>query len=285
MKPTLPDVVLDHRTQARQRDELITIIDNESSRPSSRRRLVVPLLAAAAVVAVIAGLAFAVPALRGTKAQPQVAGPDTASAKPELEPLTAAEKEAYAKKCDPSGGKPARKGTVVDGFKWVDPPADSRAIAWVLVKGMKMTNACGFNTKGQVSEIGFASSGETMQAVIHKTGAGSGSYARSVARITIAIGTGPATEAVLRNGFFFAPMKYVDTYNPKTPDAPPTYTVRAYDAAGKLIYASAKTQREMTAQFDGCYTDPAGTRVVYVGGGRKGTPPVSQCSRGVAWNW
>ncbi|WP_344215806.1 hypothetical protein [Kribbella sancticallisti] len=58
-------------------------------------------------------------------------------------------------------------------------------------------------------------------------------------------------------------------YDHKTSDAPPTYTVRAYDAAGKQIYATPKTQCKWTAQMDGCYTDAEGKRVVFSGGLRR----------------
>jgi hypothetical protein len=80
-------------------------------------------------------------------------------------------------------------------------------------------------------------------------------------------------------------MKYVDTLTRPAPTDRPTYTVRGYDATGKLIYASPKTIRELNAKLDGCFTNPEGTKVVFVGGGRKVTPPVSQCPRGVAWSW
>lgn len=80
-------------------------------------------------------------------------------------------------------------------------------------------------------------------------------------------------------------MKYIDTLTRSAPNAAPTYTIRGYDAAGKLIYASATTNREAQALLNGCHTNPEGTKVVFTGGGRKATPPVSQCKRGVAWNW
>jgi len=280
-----PEFDLDPRTRARQRDELIAIVENESARPVSLpRRVAVPLLAAAAVVAVVTGLAFAVPALRGDKAQAPAAGQGATVATPALELLTSSERAAYGAKCGFGKATVTPKGTVVDGFRWVNPPAESRATTWVVVKQQNLVRACGFNAKGQQSEFGFASKGEAQRDVIDKKGAGSGTYTKGVARVTIAIGSGPATEAVLRDGFFFAPMKYVDTYDPKTPDAPPAYTVRAYDAAGKQVYASPATQQEMTAQLDGCYTDPDGKRVVFSGGGRS-DPPINECTRGIAWTW
>ena len=68
-----PDHDLRPATRNRQRDELIAIVDHESAKAAPRRRLV-PLAAAAAVVAVAAGLAIGVPALRGDKSQPPASG-------------------------------------------------------------------------------------------------------------------------------------------------------------------------------------------------------------------
>ncbi|WP_433167104.1 hypothetical protein [Kribbella sp. CA-247076] len=284
-----PEFDLDPRTRARQRAELVAIVDHEAAyQASSPRRRAVPLLAAAAVVVVIAGLAFAVPALRGDEAQPPAAGQQTAVATPALEPLTAAERAVHARRCDLSwGGRAGVTGqpyTVVEAFRWVNPPADTSATSWVLLKSAKLTRGCGFGPDGRILMSRLPGGSGVQRDVVDGGGNGSGTYTKGVTRVTIALGNRPAIEAVLRNGFFFAPTKYLSTYDPKTPDAPPTHTVRAYDAAGKLLYATPKTQREWTAELDGCYTDPDGTRVVFSGGGIS-TPPISQCKRGVAWNW
>ncbi|MER7244413.1 hypothetical protein [Kribbella sp. NPDC000426] len=285
-----PDHDLRPATRSRQRDELIAIIDHESAQGAPRRRLV-PLAAAAAVVAVTAGLAIGVPALRGDKAQPPASGAGVGAATPPLEPLSTAEQNRYAKACNGNAAAipdPAARGyTVLDGFKWVNPPAGTTALAWIVIKkhSKDMAAACGFDAKGKQTAFAWGINGETKMDVVDGGSTGGGTYTKSVARVTIAFGTGPATEAVLRKGFFFAPMKYVDTLTRPAPTDPLTYTVRGYDAAGKLIYASPKTYRELNAKLDGCFTNPEGTKVVYVGGGRKGTPPVSQCRRGVAWNW
>jgi hypothetical protein len=214
------------------------------------------------------------------------------SAKPAIEPLPEAEAKTYAIACQSDGSAnpdPAAPiPTVKDAFKWVNPPAGTKALAWVVIasnskKGLHI--ACGFDAKGKWTESTYAFSGETKMAAIDTTAAGGGTYTKSITRVTIAFGDEPATEAILRNGFFFAPMKYkAATVRPK-PDSAPAYTVRAYDADDQLVYASAKTYREQQAQLDDCYTNPEGTKVVMSFGGKKGTPPVSQCKRGVAWNW
>jgi hypothetical protein len=262
----------------------------ETDQPRTARRALVPLAAVAAVSAVVAGLAFGVPALRGDNAQPPVSGTDAGPAKPAIEPLTEAEKSAYVTVCRAGGfanpDPAARIYTVTEAFKWVKPPSGTHALAWVVLAYKSgRQDACGFNAKGQRSEYAWATSGETKMAAIDKTAAGGGTYTKSITRVTIAFGDGPATEAILRNGFFFAPMPYKDTMVRPKPDSAPTYTVRAYDADGQLVYASAKTFREQQAQLDDCYTNPEGTKVIMVFGGRQGTPPVSECKRGVAWNW
>ncbi|MDX6283270.1 MAG: hypothetical protein QOH03_4341 [Kribbellaceae bacterium] len=274
-------------TRNRQRDELIAIVDHESAQQAPRRRLV-PLAAAAAIVAVTAGLAIGVPALRGDKGkQPPVAGTSAdAAAKPATAPLSAAEKTRYVKACNPTGTPALPASIVLDSFKWVNPPAGTHAAAWVVLKykGKGHRVACGFDTLGKSVEMILATKDQILWGAVDKMAAGGGIYARSVARVTVAFGTEPAIEAVLRGGFFFAPLKYKDTLVRPEPDSAPTYTVRAYDASGKVVYASARTFREQQAQLDSCYTNPEGTKVVY-SSTEKPTPPPSKCKRGVAWGW
>lgn len=172
-----------------------------------------------------------------------------------------------------------------DGFKWVNPPSDTSTIAWVVFDSAGKSIACGIDAKGKPKDWAWGIKGATEMAVVNVKDTGVGSYTKGVARITIASGSGPAIDAVLRNGFFFAPMKHVDTLERPKPEAAPNETIRAYDAAGKVVYESAKTYREQQARLDACYTNPEGTKVVMIFGGRKGTPPVHQCRRGVAWNW
>jgi hypothetical protein len=284
-----PDHDLRPATRNRQRDELIAIVDHESAQTAPRRRLV-PLAAAAAVVAVTAGLAIGVPALRGDKDQPPVAGADTSATKPAVEPLTAAEQRKYVKACYGNGNlnpnPAARVYTVSDAFKWANPPAGTQAVAWVVLKYKAgKVIGCGFGATGKATEsvVGFGNL--ITRDVIQNTAAGGGTYAKSVARITIAFGSEPAVEAVLRNGFYFAPMKYKDSTGRPKPDSAPTYTYRAYGADGKLVYASAKTFREEQAQLDGCYTNPEGTKIVGHLAGGKTDPPIASCKRGVAWSW
>lgn len=285
-----PDRDLSPATRNRHRDELIAIVDHESARTGPRRRFV-PLAAAAAVVAVTAGLAVGVPALRSHTAQSPAAGPGASLAEPATAPLTAAETSRYLKAChydNKSLPKEARHTyTVIDAFKWVDPPAGTHVVAWVLFKyaGTGRYFACGVGAKGNQTGLVWAASGETKMAAIEQGAAGAGTYAKSVTRVTVAFKTEPPTEAILRHGFFFAPMKWEDTRVQPKPDAAPQYTIRAYGADGQVVYASAPTYREEQTQLDACYTNPEGTKVVLVFGGRKGTPPISQCKRGVAWNW
>jgi hypothetical protein len=283
-----PDHDLRPATRIRQRNELVAIVDHESAAGTPHRRFV-PLAAAAAVVAVTAGLAVGVPALRGGEAQPPVAGQDTTAAQPAVEPLSEAEQATYGKSCAgqidrvPKGVD--QRYSVIDGFTWVK-PADPAARGVVVVRqtgNKRLMKACTFNANGQTRMVAFALPGQTQSTPV--TGTLQGTYAKEVTRITVALGNGPATEAVLRHGFYFAPVKYVDTSNLPAPDSPPTYAVRGYDAGGKLVYATPRTYREWQAELDACYTDPAGKRVVYRNIDVLPNPTVDQCKRGVAWNW
>ncbi|GAA1592904.1 hypothetical protein GCM10009789_53670 [Kribbella sancticallisti] len=279
-----PDHDLRPATRARQRDELVAIVDHESAAGTPHRRFV-PLAAAAAVVAVTAGLALAVPALRGEEAQPPVAGQDTAAAKPAVEPLSEAEQATYGKSCvgkEFRGPKGDQTYTVIDGFRWVK-PADPAASGVVLIRRSKGIQACAVDSKGQARLIAFAFPGETQGMPV--VGSVAGTYTKQVTRITVAAGSGPTTEAVLRHGFFFAPLKRVDSQGRPAPDSPPAYTVRGYDADGKLIYATPQTYRGQQAEIDACFTDPEGKRVVYSNIDILKNPTVDQCKRGVAWNW
>lgn len=287
-----PEHDLRSATRNRQRDELIAIVDHESAQAAPRRRLV-PLAAAAAVVAVTAGLAIGIPALRGDKAQPPVAGADAGPAKPAVEPLTAAEQKTFAKACSaPQSHDPdpaARVYTVADAFKWVNPPAGTHATSWVVLK-YKATKAfavCGFGARGKQTEWFWGSSDRSwvMGQLVEKKAIGGGVYTRSVTRVTIASDGGPGTEAVLRDGFFFAPVKQGKpiTEKPK-PDAPQLSTVQAYGARGKLLFATPKTFWAEQARIDSCYTNPEGTKVVY-SNSEKPRPTPAQCRRGFAWGW
>ncbi|NEA37457.1 hypothetical protein [Streptomyces sp. SID13031] len=284
-----PDHDLRPATRNRQRDELIAIVDHESAQATPRRRLV-PLAAAAAVVAVTAGLAIGVPALRGDKDQPPVSGADAGPAKPAVEPLTAAEQKNYVKACQGPEGKdpyPARVYTVADAFKWVNPPAGTHATAWVVLNYKTSFRVCGFGATGKPTEWIRASGDRSwvMREQVDKGAVGGGTYTKSVTRVTVASDGGPGTEAILRNGFFFAPMKQgKPTVGEPKPDSPQQSTVQGYDASGKLVFATPKTYREEQARIDSCYTNPEGTKVVY-SNAEKPRPTPSQCKRGFAWGW
>jgi hypothetical protein len=279
-----PEHDLRPSTRNRQRDELIAIVDHESASSAPRRRLV-PLAAAAAVVAVVAGLAIGVPALRGDGTQPPVSGQETAAA-PAIEPLSKAEQATYGKDCATSGSNTSKGDdknyTVVDGFRWVKPTDPARS-GVIVVRTPKVTSACVITSKGQVTTYNFALPGGAQGALV--VGGAQGTYTKAVNRITVAVSGGPATEAVLRHGFFFAPVKWISLTKMPAPDSPPTYDVRGYDTDGKLVYATPKTFREQQAEIDACYTDPEGKRVVYSNIDVNKNPTVDECKRGIPWNW
>ncbi|MEU4395373.1 hypothetical protein [Kribbella sp. NPDC023855] len=293
-----PEHDLRPATRERQREELIAIVAHEAHEGTPRRRLV-PLAAAAAVLVLTAGLAVGVPALRGDDAQPPVSGADSGVAKPAVEPLSEKAQAAFATKCDLTISHPGKtlpeltgrptlpprsaKGpfTVVDGFRWVTPPATLPVTSWVTLRYSDWSVTCGFDHKGQFATTNFSPRQKTLRNAL--MGVTDGTYTREVTRITVAVHNGGTTEAVLRNGFFYAAAASVKRNNVSVND-PMTYVARAYDADGKLLYTSPQTDPEMQTELNSCYTDPEGKQVVNFDIS-KPKPPVDQCKRGLAWNW
>jgi hypothetical protein len=279
-----PDHDLRPAVRARQRDELVAIVDHESATSTPRRRLV-PLLAAAAVIAVTAGIAVGVPLLRDDQAP--IAGTNSAVTEPVVQPLPVAEQVKYMNLCKKDGqpGEPK----LIDSFQWTNPSSDIRTVSWVVVRRGAVLQACGFDAEGQRSEMGLAASGTIQEAAIQVPvkqgdGVGAGTYTKIVARVTVASGTEPASDAILRQGFIFSPKKWVDVRSQTNLDSPLVYTVRGYDAAGKLIFESPKTHRDLEAFYAACYTDPAGKKVV-IPSANPSTDTPGKCKRGVAWTW
>jgi hypothetical protein len=293
-----PEHEIRSATRDRQRDELIALVAHEAHEGTPRRRFV-PLAAAAAVLALTAGLAVGVPALRGDDAQPPVSGADNSVAKPAVELLSEKDKLAFAKQCDliiPNPGKtlpdlkrrptPALRSpkgpfTVVDGFRWVTPPATLPVTSWVTLRYSDWSVTCGFDSKGQFATTNFSPRQKTLRNAL--MGVTDGTYTREVTRITVAVHNGVTTEAVLRNGFFYAAAASAKRNNVSVND-PVTYVARAYDADGKLLYTSPQTDPEMQTELNSCYTDPEGKQVVNFDISKE-KPSVDQCKRGLAWNW
>jgi hypothetical protein len=280
--PTLPpERDLRPATRERQRAELTAIVEHESATSSHSRRLV-PLAAAAAVV-LIAGVAIAVPALRPDNApsqsQPPVSGSVTASSSP-IERLNEAELAAFGRKCTEHDSIAQE---IVDGFRYTNPPADAAATTWVLAQGAGLWINCGFDKAGNWVTGTDANLGQPMYGAVQPGGMGVGIYLKSVTRITVTPLQGEAVDAVLRNGFYFAPVRklQMNVEGPATTLLP--YVTRGYDAKGKLVYTSPATVGERSKKEAKCYSDPLGKSYVWSGTSRP-TPAPKDCIRTNAWD-
>ncbi|MEQ4207548.1 hypothetical protein [Actinopolymorpha sp. B9G3] len=119
---------------------------------------------------------------------------------------------------------------------------------------------------------------------------GFGLVTRPVATVTVQAKGEPEREAVLRNGFWFAPVPdppgRTSQVGPEsTPDEddlviginPPGTILRGYDTDGTLVYDSSKTGPTV----EECYTDPDGREVIVHNGIENPTP--GTCRRTLTW--
>jgi len=275
MNILLPDGDLRPSTRDRQRDELIAILDSESG-TSSRRRLLVPLAAVAAVVLVAAlGLA-----LRNSNPRHE----QVASA-PMVEPLSAGEKAHLGKRCLVSYNLATSTGhAVLDGFRFVNPPSDAYVRTWVVGYGDGLWVNCGFNEAGVMVSGTAAASRLGLFNEVQAGGPGSGAYMKSITRITVTPLGGEPVEAVLRNGFYYAPVRSVPAGKAQTDSSPRPYVVRGYDATGNLIYTSAETVADRKAEQVACRADPTGRTYSLIGTERP-LPAPKDCRPNLPWTW
>jgi hypothetical protein len=294
--PTLPpDRDLRSEARDRQRDELMAIVEHESATSPARRR-VVPVAAAAAIVLVV-GAAIAVPALRPDKDQSPVGGGAVATSDSPLTPLSSAERAALAPKCAPELDQPknftrrakpehpqqphSSHQEIVDGFRYTNPPRDAAATHWVVKRAVGEWFSCGFDENGKFVTGMEASPGQSMFGVVEPMGMGTGLYLKSVRRITVTPRGGEPVEAILRDGYFYAPVRPLEMNVEGPPSTPLPYITRGYDADGKLVYTSAATVGERTKARSKCYVDPQGKLSYYL------TPKpttTTNCLKMVAWD-
>lgn len=283
----IPPPVHDLRpaTRKRQRDELIAIIEHESHDRAPRRRLV-PLVAAAAVLVLTAGMAVGVPALRGQSREPAVS-----AGAPTVEPLSEVDKTRYGRACwqKLQVGKPgvktqADRYQVLDGIRFANAPDNTYTATWVVVNSRLMGYlSCGIDRDGKVLQAMPSGVGQPMYHLVESRMVGGGAYDKSISRITITIGTRPTVEAVLRHGFYYAPVPYVRVRGPHTDSTVIPTIVRGYDTTGELFYTSPRTDGEVRARSKACYVDPNGNLT----GWRTDNPhpDLKTCRRTTVWNF
>ncbi|WP_371406859.1 hypothetical protein OHA10_15235 [Kribbella sp. NBC_00662] len=272
MNILLPDGDLRPSTRDRQRDELIAILESEAGTPP-RRRLLVPLAAVAAVVLVVA-LGFVLKD-----------GHQQVASAPAIEPLSAAEKANLGQRCLVRYNLATSTGhAVLDGFRFVDPPGDAYVRTWVVGYGDGLWVNCGFNQTGVMVSGSAAAPRLGLSNEVQNGGPGSGAYVKPVARITVTPTGGGPVEAVLRNGFFYAPVKSVPASKSPTDSSRRPYVVRGYDAAGTLVYASPETEADRKAEQVACRADPTGHTYAVIGTERP-LPAPKDCRPNLPWTF
>ncbi|MEI8412136.1 MULTISPECIES: hypothetical protein [unclassified Kribbella] len=285
-----------HHEQRRQ--ELLAAIEEETER--RRRRFATPLLAAAAVLAVIAGLAFGIPALRNNARPPATGTPENSLGHPPpIRTLSATEKAAFLRQCatvfskrasgSPNGNPNWFTGyQAVDGFEFTKVTDPGQTKAWLVTHSGPEGLLCGRNGAGVVSDAAPANYDDgtkpiPLRAPVEPLTRNAGQALNRVTRVTHQAGNGPEIDAYLLHGYWFTPTPGRGTllpggppYDPLTPLLPGE-TVRGYDANGKLVYNSAN----QPPPWGSCYMDPSGKRV-HMNNGVK-TPGPKTCHP--TYNW
>ncbi|MEV8375113.1 hypothetical protein AB0P21_20415 [Kribbella sp. NPDC056861] len=285
---TPPEHDLRPSTRERQRDELIAIVGHESHQGAPRRRIV-SLVAAAAVLALTTGLAVGIPVLRDERRGLPVNGP--VKKQTDVEPLDAADKARFGKACADKMQFPipARAGRsepfeVLDGFSFPHAKSNTYTPVWVVVHTKMMGwISCGIDSTGKVRQAYPSGENQVMYRPVENRMIGGGAYAKSITRITITVGTRPAMEVVLRHGYFYAPVPYVRVRGPHSASTAIPVVVRGYDATGKLVYTSPRTDGEFHARRNACYIDPNGKLVAWMSDNP--SPDPKTCKKSSVWNY
>ena len=242
------------------RSDLLAAIETETAR--TPRRVLGPLVAAAAVLAVVAGLAVGVQALKRDDGAP--AGPD--HAQPRIKELSAQDTKTLRQQCQREADKITRADlphpfddfTTLKAFEFVDVTAPKVVKTWFIgsgdevYKGLKSGPGrtapilwlCSRTAGGVISEssIRFPSAVNMPDPVLGFA-RNAGVFVAPVTRVTVQPKGQPEIEAVLRDGMWFAPTEGRINWGPFDAADPvtKTYVLRGYDASGRQIYSSATT--------------------------------------------
>lgn len=166
----------------------------------------------------------------------------------------------------------------------MNPPGDALVRTWVVGYGDGLWVNCGFNQAGVMVSGAAAAPRLGLPNEVQNGGPGSGAYVKPVVRITVTPMGGRPVEAVLRNGFFYAPVKSVPASKSPTDSSPRPYVVRGYDAAGTLVYASPETEADRKAEQVACRADPTGRTYAVIGTERP-LPAPKDCRPNLPWTF
>jgi len=248
-----PDRPLPPGTHERMRADLLAAIESEPP----RRRILAPALAAATVLAVVAGLALGVRAFR-TEAAPPAGGPHAVRA------LTASETDALRTQCLAEANRITSKSLphpftdykVVKAFEFTDVKDPDVVSTWLIGSGLQTYPTIGRHPMPERSHPAYWLCSRTVGGVISEpsirfspgailSGApgmriarNAGVYTKTVARVTVQPKGQQPIEALLQDGFWFAPTVGRTDWGPYDADDPGRgdFVIRGYDAAGTLLF-------------------------------------------------
>lgn len=242
-----PDRPLPPETHERLRAELLAAIETKP------RRTLAPILAAAAVLVVVAGLVIAV------RTKPHTAPP---AARPNAtRALTAAETETLHKQCLTEANRITSKSLphpftnykVVRAFEFTGVQDPNVVNTWLIGYGIQKFPTpkgapershpaywlCSRTQGGVISEpsIRFGPGARLSGSPFLRIARNAGVYTKTVARITVEPKGQPPLDAVLQDGFWFAPTVGRTGWGPYDSDDPgrSDFVVRGYDADGRLL--------------------------------------------------
>ncbi|MFF0344671.1 hypothetical protein [Kribbella sp. NPDC004875] len=251
-----PDRPLPPGTHERLRAELLSAIESEPAR--SPRRVLAPALAAASVLAVVAGLAIGVRALQDD-ARPAAAGDPV---KPTIRALTPAETQTLRGQCLAEANRITSKSLphpftdykVTKAFEFTDVKDPRVVTTWLIGSGIQRYPSvpkgvpdqshpgywlCSRTAGGVISEssIRFSPGARLSGSPMMRIARNAGVYTKSIARITVQAKGEPVTDALLIDGFWFAPTLGRTGWGPYDSGDPGfnDFVVRGYDANGTLL--------------------------------------------------
>jgi hypothetical protein len=257
-----PEYDVPRSVRGRRREELLLIVSRDSQQPARRSSLTQTLVAAAAVAAVIIAGTFGLSAYRESDRSAQPAATMQAAHPPAVRNLNAAETEATLQSCTSQTNAIATgtKGRfahtrVVDAFTFTEPPGTGYTKTWLIGRRLlpsqrETYEICGLDANGKLVDADMVWLPHELTGLVAAEGRNQGMFSLPVARVTVQTSGSAEIDAVVRNGFWFAPIKgnprpfagWSDLENTTSPDilvgVYPGVRLRGYSAGGQLLYDS-----------------------------------------------
>ncbi|MGY4769845.1 hypothetical protein ACXC9Q_23255 (plasmid) [Kribbella sp. CWNU-51] len=293
-----PDRPLPPGQHEKRRADLLAAIETEESR--TPRRPWVPLTAAAAVFTVVAGLAVGVQVLKHDDA---VTPAGSAHPQPATRELSTAETKALRAQCEAEANRITANGIkhpfqdykTVRAFEITGVKDPKIVTTWLMGSGEQVYNKgpknikprsepaywfCSRTAGGVISEssVRFGTKAMLLGGPVFGFARNGGVYTAPVVRVTVQPKGKPEVEAVLQDGFWFAPTEGRTKWGPYDADDPARkdYVVRGYDANDRQVYATTDPPdtRECTLPYTKTSRDGTTTTV---------TPTVAPVCKYFTW--